>query len=132
MRSVPSLDQREKAVTRLDRSRTFRLVFLGLLVLAAMSCSREPRQAPAPGQTAKTTPVTAQQVAKTFGIHSLTQIDAIRYTGNGELPGINISRTWTWEPKKDQVSYEGKDKDGKPVKATYVRSQLKSQHEIGR
>src|SRR5262249_29669571 len=26
-----------------------------------------------------------------------------------------------------QVSYEGKDKDGKPVKATYVRSQLSSQ-----
>ena len=116
-------------MTRLDRSRTFRLVFLGLLVLAAMSCSREPRQAPAPGQTAKTAPVTAEQVAKTFGVDSFTQIDAIRYTWNGELPGINISRTWTWEPKKDQVSYEGKDKDGKPVKATYVRSQLKSQPE---
>jgi len=27
------------------------------------------------------------------------------------------------EPKTDSVSYEGKDKDGKPVKVTYHRSQ---------
>jgi hypothetical protein len=40
---------------------------------------------------------------------------------------VNVSRSWVWEPKTGQVSYEGKDKDGKPVKATYVRSQLSSQ-----
>ena len=38
-----------------------------------------------------------------------------------------ISRTWEWSPKTDTVSYEGKDKEGKPVKASYQRSQLSSQ-----
>ena len=40
---------------------------------------------------------------------------------------MTLSRSWVWEPKTGQVSYEGKDKDGKPVKATYLRSQLNSQ-----
>ena len=34
---------------------------------------------------------------------------------------------WEWSPKTDTVSYEGKDKEGKPVKVTYQRSQLSSQ-----
>jgi hypothetical protein len=37
---------------------------------------------------------------------------------------VSLSRSWIWQPKTGQVSYEGKDKDGKPVKVTYVRSQL--------
>ena len=65
------------------------------------------------------------QVAKTYGIESYGQIDAIRYTWNGEIPGLfKLSRTWTWEPKTNKVTYEGKDKDGKPVKVTYVRTEL--------
>ena len=32
-----------------------------------------------------------------------------------------------WEPKADQVSYEGKDEAGKPVKLMYLRSQVSSQ-----
>jgi hypothetical protein len=39
---------------------------------------------------------------------------------------VNLSRTWTWEPKTGQVTYESKDKDGKPVKVTYNRNQLNS------
>ena len=31
------------------------------------------------------------------------------------------------DPKTDMVSYEGKDKEGKPVKVSYQRSQLSSQ-----
>jgi hypothetical protein len=46
---------------------------------------------------------------------------------NAELPGVQLSRTWVWNPKTDTVAYEGKDKEGKPVKATYQRSQLSSQ-----
>ena len=46
---------------------------------------------------------------------------------NAELPGVELSRRWEWNPKTDTVSYEGKDKEGKPVKATYQRSQLGSQ-----
>jgi hypothetical protein len=39
---------------------------------------------------------------------------------------VKLSRTWTWEPKTGQVTYETKDKDGKPVKVTYNRNQLNS------
>ena len=55
---------------------------------------------------------------------------AIRYPFNAEFPGVNLSRSWVWQPKSGQVSYEGKDKDGKPVTGTYVRSQLNSQSAI--
>ena len=69
-----------------------------------------------------------EKIAKTYGIDSWNQIEAIRYTWNGEIPGVfKLSRTWEWEPKTTQVTYEGKDKDGKPVKVTYKRSELNSQ-----
>jgi hypothetical protein len=41
-----------------------------------------------------------------------------------ERPGANLSRSWEWNPKTDTVSFEGKDKDGKPVKVIYQRSQV--------
>jgi hypothetical protein len=69
----------------------------------------------------------AQQIAKTYGLDSFGQIEAIRYTWNVDAPGRKISRTWEWSPKTDAVSYEGKDKEGKSVKASYQRSQLDSQ-----
>ena len=40
---------------------------------------------------------------------------------------MNLSRSWVWEPKTGKVSYEGKDKQGKPVKVSYMRSELGSQ-----
>jgi len=76
---------------------------------------------------AQKSPPIAEQIAKTYGLDSFGQIEGIRYTFNIQFPGLNVSRSWVWEPKTGQVSYEGKDKDGKPVKATYVRSQLNSQ-----
>jgi hypothetical protein len=70
----------------------------------------------------------AEQIAKTYGLDSWGQIEAVRYTFNLDIPGLfKVSRTWTWEPKADRVTYEGKDKAGNPVKVTYVRSQLDSQ-----
>ena len=69
-----------------------------------------------------------EQIAKTYGIDSYGQIEAIRYTWNGEIPGLfKLSRSWGWEPKSKRVSYEGKDKNGKPVKVTYLRPELASQ-----
>lgn len=69
-----------------------------------------------------------EQIAKTYGIDSWNQIDGIRYTWNGEIPGVfKLSHKWEWEPKTNKVSYEGKDKDGKPVTATYVRTDMSSQ-----
>jgi hypothetical protein len=72
--------------------------------------------------------VTAQEVAKTFGIDSFSQIEGMRYTWNLELPnGQTISNKWEWSPKTDTVSFDGKDNAGNPVKVTYQRSKLDSQ-----
>jgi hypothetical protein len=103
-------------MANLSRPDVIRLLAFGmpLLMLSASSCSH------------KHSPV-AEPIAKAYGLDSYGQVDAIRYTFNVEFPGVNVSRSWIWEPKTGQVSYEGKDKDGKPVKATYVRSQLSSQ-----
>jgi hypothetical protein len=77
---------------------------------------------------AQTRPPIVEKLAKTYGLDSFGQVEAIRYTWNGEVTGLfKASRTWTWEPKTNKVSYEGKDKDGKPVKVTYMRSELSSQ-----
>jgi hypothetical protein len=97
---------------KLGRSKTIRFLFVGVMVLTAICW-------------AQTKPPIAEQVAKTYGLDSWGQIDAIRYTFN--IPAFKVSRTWTWEPKADRVTYEGKDKAGNPVKVTYVRSQLSSQ-----
>jgi hypothetical protein len=79
---------------------------------------------------AQTRPPVFEQIAKTYGVDSFGQIDAIRYTWNAQFPGVNVSRSWVWEPKTGKVSYEGKDKDGKPVKVSYMRSELASQSDI--
>src|ERR1700739_147194 len=57
----------------------------------------------------------AEQIGKAYGVDSFGQVEAIRYTFN--IPDFKLSRTWVWEPKTDTVSYEGTDKEGKPVKA---------------
>jgi hypothetical protein len=103
-------------LSRLDVIRLSAFSML-LLILPATSCSRKP-------------PSVVEPIAKTYGLDSFKQIDAIRYTFNVEFPGLNVSRSWVWEPKTGQVSYEGKDKDGKPVKAAYQRSQVNSQSDI--
>jgi len=94
-------------------ARFITIVFMGLLTLAGTS-------------PAQTRPPIVEQLAKTYGFDSYGQIDAVRYTFNLDLPAlkVNLSRTWTWEPKTGQVTYESKDKDGKPVKVTYNRSQM--------
>jgi len=112
-------------MTKLSRSKTIRFLIFGVLLVAATSCSQ--KRTPVAEQTAKTQALTAEQIAKTYGLDSFGQVEAIRYTWNAQFPGVNLSRTWVWEPKTGQVSYEGKGKDGKPVKVTYIRSQLNSQ-----
>jgi hypothetical protein len=99
-------------MTKLRSCMTICCLFLGVL-LAGTS------------QAQTRTPI-VEQLAKTYGLDSYGQIDAIRYTFNLELPAlkVNLSRTWEWEPKIGKVTYESKDKDGKPVKVTYIRSQL--------
>src|SRR4051794_37534294 len=72
-------------------------------------------------------PPMVEKLAKAYGLDSWDQVDAVRYTFNLSFPGLNLSRSWTFEPKTNQVTYEGKDKDGKPVKVTYKRTELNSQ-----
>ena len=98
---------------KLGRSTTIGCLFIWVLVLAATSW-------------AQARPAIAEQIAKTYGLDSWDQIEAIRYTWNAQFPGVNVSRTWTWEPKTGRVTFEGKDKDGKPVKVSYLQSELNS------
>jgi hypothetical protein len=101
-------------MTKLGSLTTLCCLLFGLLVLA-------------PRSWAQTRPPILEKIAKTYGIDSWDQVQAIRYTWNGEITGLfKASHVWEWEPKTGKVSYEGKDKDGNPVKATYVQSQLNS------
>src|SRR6266481_5306531 len=102
-------------MTKSTRSATILMLSLGVLLLAGTS-------------RAQTRPPIVEQLAKTYGLDSYGQLDAVRYTFNLELPSlkVSLSRTWTWEPKTGQVTYETKDKDGKPVKVTYNRNQINS------
>jgi hypothetical protein len=97
-----------------SRVTIIRLLALGVLVLAATSW-------------AQSRPPIAEQIAKAYGLDSFGQIEGIRYTFNAEFPGVKVAHTWEWNPKTGQISYEGKDSAGKPVKVTYLRSQLSSQ-----
>jgi len=72
-------------------------------------------------------PPIVEQMAKTYGLDSFGQIEGVRFAFNAEFPGVKLSRSWEWNPKTDAVSYEGKDKEGKPVKVAYQRSQLGGQ-----
>jgi hypothetical protein len=82
----------------------------------------------APSSGAQQRPPILEQIAKTYGIDSFGQVEAIRYTWNGEIPGVfKLAHAWEWEPKTNKISYEGKDKDGKPVKVSYNASDLSSQ-----
>jgi len=73
-------------------------------------------------------PAIADEIPKTYGFDSFGQVDAIRYTFNLDGgPKLRFHRSWVWEPKLDQISYEGPDKAGKPVKVTYKRSELATQ-----
>jgi hypothetical protein len=89
-------------------------VFVSVLVLVATSW-------------AQGRPPIAEKIAKTYGLDSWEKIEAIRYTWNGEITGLfKTSRAWEWEPKTGKVSYESKDKEGKPVKVSFVLSQINS------
>jgi hypothetical protein len=80
----------------------------------------------APGVSgAQQLPPVAEQMAKTYGLDSFGRVEAIRYTFT--IVGLVPPATWEWQPKTDTVTYEGKDKQGNPMKVTYKRSELDSQ-----
>jgi hypothetical protein len=100
-------------------SQLYVMRFLALCMLLILPANSEAQQRP---------PI-VERLAKTYGLEAFGQIEAIRYTFNVHRApsGLDLARSWIWEPKTDQVTYEGKDKFGKSVKVTYLRSQLGSQ-----
>src|SRR5215471_8088846 len=80
----PMTDSRRRTAKRL-------LPVLGVLVLASTSRAQQ-------------RPPVAEKLGKTYGLESFGQVDAIRYTFNGQFPGVNISRSWIWEPKTGQIT----------------------------
>jgi hypothetical protein len=113
-RNKGAAEKREgRFMTTLSQRHLIRLLVLGMLsILPATSGAQQQR------------PPILQKLSRIYGLDSFGQIEAIRYTFNLHAPGQNVSRSWTWEPKTDQVTYEGKDKSGNLVKVTYLRSQL--------
>ncbi|HEU5401958.1 MAG TPA: hypothetical protein VFU86_11410 [Terriglobales bacterium] len=91
------------------------LAVLGVLLLATSSW-------------AQSRPPILEKIVKAYGLDSWDKVEAIRYTWNGEIPGLfKVAHKWEWEPKTGKVSFEGTDKNGKPVKVTYDSSKLSSQ-----
>src|SRR5438477_13180110 len=104
-------------MTKLRCSMTIHFLVFGLLIFAPTSWAQAPQRAPI-----------LDQVAKTFGIDSWDKVEAIRYTWNGEITGLfKAAHKWEWEPKTGKVTFEGAGKDGKPVKVSYVRTDLGNQ-----
>ena len=65
---------------------------------------------------------------KTYGLDSWDKLKRSATPGTEKsLDFSKLSHTWEWEPKTGKITYEGKDKDGKPVKVTYDSSKLSSQ-----
>lgn len=108
---------RTQARGEISRLNHLFLFFFGLLLVLPQA------------SRAQQSPPIAEQIAKTYGLNSFGQIEAIRYTWTLEAPNLKISNRWEWSPKTDMISYEGKDKEGNPVKASYQRSQIESQSE---
>ena len=99
-----------------------RVTAIGALLVGALWAA-----APA---SAQQRPAIADQIAKAYGLESWDKVEALRYTFSFEWGKIKLSRSWVWEPKADRVSYDGPDKAGKPIKVTYIRSQLASQDAV--
>jgi hypothetical protein len=99
-----------------------RVLAAGAVVIGAL-CLASPA-------SAQQRPTIADQIAKAYGLDSWNQVEAFRYTFNLDAGPRKVRRSWVWEPKTDQVTYEGKDKSGKPIKLMYLRSQLASQSAV--
>ena len=102
---------RRTRMAKFGRLTPIRFLVFGMLILASTSWSQT------------RSPICPEQIAKAYGLDSYGQVEAIRYTFN--IRGaISVTRSWVWEPKTGQISYEGVDKDGKPVKVSFVQSKV--------
>src|SRR5215475_4772239 len=53
---------------------------------------------------AQTLPPAAEQMAKTYGLDSWSQIERLRYTFNVDAGELKLARSWEWNPSTDQIS----------------------------
>jgi hypothetical protein len=65
------------------------------------------------------------RLAEAYGIRKFDNVEELRYTFNVKLPDRTVSRTWSWEPKKDRVTFRGTAEQGGTV--AYDRSDLAKQ-----
>ena len=65
------------------------------------------------------------QLADAYGLQNFDQVEELRYTFNVKLPDRVVSRAWSWEPKKDRVTFRGTAEQGGTV--TYERAVLAGQ-----
>lgn len=65
------------------------------------------------------------RLADAYGIQKFDTVEELRYTFNVKLPDRTISRSWSWEPKKDRVTFKGTAEQGGTV--AYNRSDLAKQ-----
>ncbi len=62
------------------------------------------------------------QIAEAYGLKKFGDVEEMRYTFNVKLPDRVVSRSWTWEPKADRVTFRGTAEQGGTV--AYERSVL--------
>src|ERR1700732_5321499 len=87
-RSIRSIYRGANSMTSVSRVKmirvtTIRVLAFGVLVLTPTSWAQRP-------------PI-LEQIAKTYGLDSFGQIESIRYTWNGEIPGVfKLAHVWQW------------------------------------
>ena len=67
------------------------------------------------------------QLAAAYGVKQFNQLEELRYTFNVQLPDRVVSRSWSWEPKKDRVTFKGTPEQGGTI--TYDRASLAGANE---
>jgi len=67
------------------------------------------------------------RIAKAYGFQSWDQVEQLRFAFHVQRGKDHLVRSWVWEPKVDRVSFAGTDRQGKPVKLTYLRSELNAE-----
>src|SRR5215469_14574525 len=71
-------------MTILSQRGVIRLLALSLLLILPATTGAQQRA-----------PV-VEKLAKTYGLGSFGQIEAIRYTFSAQAPGVDLFRSWTW------------------------------------
>jgi hypothetical protein len=65
------------------------------------------------------------RLADTYGIKNFDQVEELRYTFNVKIGDKVTSRSWSWEPKTDRVTFKGTAEQGGSL--SYERSVLAGQ-----